>query len=555
MVTTMINVPPLRLDPIAGPALEALDIPPGKPVVLGRSSTADRHLTDETVSRRHVEILCRGGEWFVTDLQSRHGTALNGVGLVSGTPAPLRQGDLLTIGPWTFATRLGGITTTQGLQTTTDDLALAVGQVKPVPEVELAIGAQAKLDFLLEASAQIASAASEQALAGALLKSALKGTGFTRASYLKPTGSASDFEVFATEGVDTGGDYSRSLLRGAASGHIVRMDGGAASPNFGQSIIQLGIHAALCAPVGTGNPPAAFLYLDARRKETTVSGDAAGFCQALTRMAGMSLSNLRRNEIERRQKELESDLRAAHAAQVKLMPPARGKVGGATYAVRSIPGRYVAGDLFDVFETEDGHIAWFLGDVAGKGVGAAMLMATAQAHLNATLRHHADPARAANLVTKHLESHCEGGRFVTAWIGVLDPKTRELRFVDAGHGLWALVSGSSAKINPSREGGIPLGVDSEFVYTGEKMVLGPGERVVVYSDGVAEQTSPEGEQFGQNRVAEALAACIEPAMDVERLASALLSFTAPLDPNAKAQMSTMAPSTFADDVTIASVAL
>ncbi|MBZ0171530.1 MAG: FHA domain-containing protein, partial [Phycisphaerales bacterium] len=91
----------LRLEAIAGPPIDQVVVHPGAPAVIGRSSNVDRQLADKTVSRRHCRVLKRGTNWLLTDLNSRHGTFLNGVRLEPEQPAPLNDGDLVRVGPWT----------------------------------------------------------------------------------------------------------------------------------------------------------------------------------------------------------------------------------------------------------------------------------------------------------------------------------------------------------------------------------------------------------------------------------------------------------------------
>src|SRR5205814_10676781 len=125
--------------------------------------------------------------------------------------------------------------------------------------------------------------------------------------------------------------------------------------NYGQSIASLGIHSALCAPIVFGAAVVGFLYFDARGQESPVHPEAAGFCQAISRMCGLAMANLKRAELELRQRRLEADLTAAREAQQLIMPPNAGTIGRIRYALRSRPGRTVAGDLFDLVELDDGR--------------------------------------------------------------------------------------------------------------------------------------------------------------------------------------------------------
>ncbi|MDX2118763.1 MAG: SpoIIE family protein phosphatase [Planctomycetota bacterium] len=551
------------LEVLAGPPMANPAVPADKPTVLGRTSQADVRLLDETVSRRHAQIFVRAETWYVTDLESRHGTTLNGIAITANNPAPMQEGDLLRIGPWTFRVRFGAAGPATALLSTSDDAGDVASRVQRVPAHELNLRAQHRLELLIDCSANIASAPTEQALANAALDAVIAGTLYPRAAFIRHVGSSDGVELVAYKGPDAvdpsrkGGmpnlALSRSLLRAASEGQVVRMDSGS-SANYGQSIIDLGIHSAICAPVMIGANPAAYLYLDARGGETQVQPDAAAFCQAISRICGLALSNLNRATLEARQKALENDLKAARDAQSLIMPPPGGQIGRITYAMHSEPGRIVAGDLFDVVALEDGRVAVFLGDVAGKGVGAALLMATVQAHLNASLRTNSNPGKAMDVVNRHIAHHCADGRFITLWLGVFDPARNMLDYVDAGHGYWLLRRPGGAPGKVPSAGGLPLGIDAETTYEPESVSLTPGTRLIVFSDGVVEQQSPQGEEFGVAKTIETLTPGENPDQDVSALVRAVKAHAAPHLIDAQPRPFEQAPViALADDVTVASV--
>lgn len=594
-MATTITSRSLRLEPVAGPAAEPFTVGTDKPHVVGRQSTCEVVLADTAVSRRHAQFVWKGGSWLLSDLESRHGTYLNGIRLAPGDASPVFDGDQVRIGPFTF--RVGGPTGTARLLTTHDDAASTINRVHRIPAHELSLRAQHRLDLLIDCAASITAATSEQQLAEAVLDALVAGTGFNRAFFIRQHGiagggSIGQIEVIAARdplaGVKPGiqqltrsrdpavtparmGElptFSRSLIQAAMEGQLARLDGQDMAPqDYGQSIVQLGIQAAICAPVMLDAMPAAYLYLDARRPDpgggrpahpqSQVQPDAAGFCQAVARICGLALSNLKRLELATRQRRLEGDLEAARAAQVNIMPPTTGAFDHAGYVFRSRPGRYVAGDLFDIFQTRDGKVAMFLGDVEGKGMGAGVLMATAQAHLNALLRRDSDPAAAVNELNRHITARAGETRFISLWVGVIDPVTRRLSFVDAGHGYWLIKHPGHPPCRVDSPGGLLVGVDPDSQYLAEELPIEASSRVIVYSDGLVEQASPQGEQFGTQRVIEAMASSGSPATDVDALINALLNF-ASTAPAPAASGSTPQPPraeqvALSDDVTVASV--
>lgn len=568
---------PIRLESIAGPPTEAIEVLPGEPVVIGRAADAQRQLTDKTVSRRHSVVAARGLQWFITDLNSRHGTYLNGMKLEGDQPAPLGDGDLVRVGPWTFRVRLGQAPGAS--MPTTNDLASTAHRVQRVPARELRSLAQQRLDLLVECAAGINSAATVESLADQALDAVMRGTGFSRAAFVRQVSSTGDVEViaFRAPGVDGGGgsgggssgtaaevgatspraagrsavvapsdfSFSRSLINAASEGEIVRMAGDSGL-NYGESIIRLGIHSALCAPVMLGTSVEAYLYLDARDSESSVQPDAAAFCQAVSRMSGLALANIKRLKLEKDKGQLDADLQAARVAQRLIMPPAMGEFGALRYAMQTKPGRVVAGDLFDVVPLDtDGpggtprRVAVFLGDVAGKGVGAAILMATAQTQLRMGLRLSGDPGEVVSDANRFLAGRVDERVFISLWLGVFDLERGEVAFVDAGHGHWLAVMPGGKPGGVQSVGGLPLGVKPDAVYRTERMAFAPGGRIVLFSDGLVEQPSPTGEQFGVLRTLAAVERATTAREDVLCMAQAVREHA---DSDA-----------LADDLTVASV--
>jgi len=671
----------LHLEPVAGPNLAALEVAADKPFVIGRQSVCEGVLSDAAVSRRHCQFTHKAGTWLLTDLDSRHGTYLNGIRLEPGSSSPVSNGDQVRIGPWTL--RVGAPLLHTLLHTTRDDSASTMNRVHRVPSNELSLRAQHRLELLIDCAASITAATSEPQMADAVLDALIAGTGFPHAAFIRRIGTGegtAQIEVLASRSPVPGGQlaqpsmpgggplsnssavsrasglrsatsspavvgvpsrsvdqvqvggqaggqtptpnygaappsftspmsaqagsmrgsqpgsnpgsnpgsqhgnlagnqagnqvgvpaaipaeqlsFSRSLIESASHGQVVRLDE-AGVQDYGQSVVQLGIQAAICAPVMLDNVPIAYLYLDARRAPTkpgfgftkpsawSIQADAPAFCQAVARICGLALSNLQRIELGRRQHQLEADLDAAREVQRLIMPAAEGSFGTVRYALRSKPGRFVAGDLIDIFQLADGKVAVFLGDVSGKGIDAAILMATAQAHLNASLKHNPDPAAALTEVNRHMASHIKDGRFISLWLGIIDPRPGSLTFVDAGHGHWLVKPAGMPPARIESTGGFPIGIEAGTLYVNDTIAFPPGSRLVLYSDGLVEQQSPEGDCFGLSRAIAAFTQTTAPTTDVASLFASLAMFAAPPVPGGKTR--TVDDIALSDDVTVASI--
>ncbi|MHC4415831.1 MAG: SpoIIE family protein phosphatase [Planctomycetota bacterium] len=532
----------LRLEPLPGAAGE--EVPPSAisgsgPILIGRARECEVCLKDPSVSRRHASLVERDGRWFVTDLGARQGTFLNGVRLRPDSPAVTAPGDFIRVGPYTFRFGFGP---EDGSTVPTSDRNFAAGTiVESVPTLEIDSLAQRRLELLIDGAAAIQQVSSEEGLARSMLDLALAGTGYPRAAVLRATSSPERVEVVAardsTEEDTAAFTFSRSLLREASSGRLARMSGH--TGQLGQSLERLGINHALCAPIILDTTVIGYIYLDSRHGEQSGYADAAGFCQAISRLASLAFSNLKRAELQQRQGRLEEDLEGARQAQAFLCPSEGGSVGNLRYAVHTQPGRVVAGDLFDIFKIDEGRAGICFGDVSGQGMSAAIHMTAALSHLRAALARYGDPARAANDVNRYIAQRSPANMFVSLWVGVFDEARGALHYVDAGHGHWMLKRNQHAPLPAGRPDGLLVGIEPDYRYTQTTLSLQRGDRIVLYSDGVLEQTSPRGEEFGYDRAYEVLAKAGSSAEDVSFLFDALREFAA-------------TPS-LADDTTVASI--
>jgi serine phosphatase RsbU (regulator of sigma subunit) len=500
------------------------------PSTIGRSSSCELPLQHDAVSRRHATVVRRRGQWFVIDEGSSGGTFVNGHRIEKADPTPLTGNDQLRIGPWVFRVTVGAASgATQAPTATIDDTATSPQQVRRAGE--RAGHSERRLRLLSEAIIRLNSALDESAAANAALESALAGSGYARGAVLRrsDSGVAGEVEVLASLRSDAKDDqaftFSRTLIEQANHGETVVLTSGLAAANYGQSIIAMEIHSALCVPLGLGGSVTGYFYLDARGRESAVKADAAAFCESLAIAYGLAVASIQRARLARRQAEMHAQLSAAREVQQLVMPPEHASIGCVSYASRSHPGSFVAGDLLDVLQLPGGGAAVCLGDVSGHGAGAGMLMASAQAFLGAELRRLTpgqDPALAVSVLNRYLCERPLAGRFLSLWVGLLMPDGT-LTIVDAGHGHWAHLTstGEAGAIRYLELGGLPIGVEASCEYTKAQVKLAPGDRILVYSDGIVEQRDRAGQSFGASRLRSALEGSVSPREDIERVFGAL----------------------------------
>lgn len=192
-----------------------------------------------------------------------------------------------------------------------------------------------------------------------------------------------------------------------------------------------------------------------------------------------------RNELEQKQAQLAEELARAAVVQSELLPVENPPLPGFEIGARCLPARIVGGDFYDWQQLPFGTLSLTVGDVMGKGMSAALLMATVRAVIRAMVSQHG-PADAVQHTASSLDGDlARSGSFVTLFHAQLDAATAELRYVDAGHGQ-AFVRRRNGGIVVLKPWGLPVGVLSTEKYEEGSVTLEPGDLLVIYSDGLSE---------------------------------------------------------------------
>ncbi|MDP7009409.1 MAG: FHA domain-containing protein, partial [Phycisphaerales bacterium] len=411
----------LWFEPVLGPDLDGFWLEPDQDLLFGRGSQCDVKLLEATISRQHGRFVSTDEGCFLIDLGSRLGTFVNDSQCKKDAKTPISTGDMIRIGPWVFRTsvRQGAPVSMQ----TIDDSVEVESRVQRMTRNDLGHLAQHRLSLLIECSADINEATNIKELGSLLVKSAIDGTGFQRAAMIMPVNEVGEIEVVGFLDGDSRDasttTFSRSLLEAASRGDVACLLSGQTA-GFGQSIADLNIHSAICSAIMVDDKLVAFLYLDAREQEQHIQPDAAGFCQALCQMSGLAYANLRRLENQIEQARLEQDLSAAREAQQLMIPKdvSAGEVFGWGRIFR--PGKEASGDLLDIIPLSESRLALVVGDVSGKGAGAAILMASAQSFLHSRIRMGCSPEEAVTAVNKFVAERSAMNRFLTLWVGIFD---------------------------------------------------------------------------------------------------------------------------------------
>lgn len=202
---------------------------------------------------------------------------------------------------------------------------------------------------------------------------------------------------------------------------------------------------------------------------------------------------------------LETELELATKVQQALLPQQVPEIPGLELAAFSRPAEIVGGDYFDFFRFRDGAHGLVIGDVAGHGMSASLLMASLQASLRTLVSDYEAPAevvRRLNLLFCH---NIHLTKFVTLFLARFDPQTYELTYCNAGHNpplLFRAQSNGKDLLSYLHPTGAAIGLVEEFQFEAETVTLSPGDILLLYTDGVTEAINPQEEEFGQERLVE-----------------------------------------------------
>jgi serine phosphatase RsbU (regulator of sigma subunit)/ketosteroid isomerase-like protein len=216
---------------------------------------------------------------------------------------------------------------------------------------------------------------------------------------------------------------------------------------------------------------------------------------------GTGMYELTRHRLDQELKErerIDQELRLAQRIQQALLPKELPPLGGWEIVPYYQPAREVGGDFYDFLPLDDGNVGLVIGDVSGKGIAAALVMANTQSILRTVVQTNETPGQVLRRTNEVLWTHIPPNMFVTCFYGILDPESGSLVFANAGHNPPCCLSRS--EVTDLRATGMPLGLMPGMVYEEKETVLLPEDGVLFYSDGLVEAHNPQREMLGSPRL-------------------------------------------------------
>ena len=302
------------------------------------------------------------------------------------------------------------------------------------------------------------------------------------------------------------------------------------------------VHSIMCAPLqDQQRRPIGVLQVDTRDRRNRFKQGDLDFLVAVAGTISMAVEGARLHEIEIRHRKLEQEARDAWTVQRSFIPERCPVVSGYEFWHAYEPARFVGGDYLDYrplpgtrpssSASQGKRWAITVGDVSGKGMPAALLMARISTEVRLLLRVEPDPTHVVGLLNRSLFENETAGRFVTFLLILLDAKRHQLTIVNAGHmGPLIRRAGGRMEVVGQDRSGPPLGVVEDQAYEAVTAKIAPGDVVVLYTDGLTDALSPNDEPFGGARLERCLATAPAGASSVgQAIQSAVRSHTAVRD--------------------------
>jgi serine phosphatase RsbU (regulator of sigma subunit) len=487
----------------------------GDQLTIGRSPTCRLSFPQQkALSRTHARFAREGEGWTIEDLGSSNGTLLNGLRLEGkrdlGAGDSVRLGEIeLLFEPVASASGLVGaefeadaaVSPKTSFQYTDLHAILARSQgatvfgrpsaVRPISDA---------LTALLKVGRELGAHQPLEQLFETILELASDAVGARRGLLMTVEGDALVVRARRGESFRISRSISERVLKEKVSVVVADV---AVDPawELHQSIVAQGIRSLVAAPLQTDDRVIGLIYLDSTGTSQPFSSADLDLLTVMANVAAMRIERERLALVEKEQQFLESELRQAAEIQRQCLPAKAPEVAGYTLAGFSQPCRTVGGDYYGFFERRDGRVSIVLGDVAGKGMAAALLMMNLQARVQILAEDADDPAVIAERLNRTLEPICPSNRFVTLFVMILDPATGDLAFCNAGHEP-ALVVRAGGEIQPLLEGGPVVGLFGNLQYERGDCRLEAGDAVVLFTDGITEARGPDREEFGTDRLGE-----------------------------------------------------
>ena len=492
-------------------------------------------LSQKNVSRQHTRIIRSGGTYYVEDMNSTNGTFLNGKRVRTRTP--LKDQDLIRVYNVSILFRESteadesepparrGETAelkAPGTKTEPDSEQLArattAGGVESVARHDVGVNVYEKLRTVLEITRTLGSALDINQVLPKILDGLFTVFPQTdRAYILFPDPETGELEVRAQKQKEEGtlassslGPISHSVAnRVMSQGEAILSADGIDEDDLGiaDSVLDFPIRSMMCAPLlGPLHKPLGIIYVDTNDPYERFHEDDLEMLLSVAVTAGQAVEYAHAHEARLRLDRRERELATAKAVQLHFLPQRRPDVPGYRFFDYYNSAEEVGGDYYGYVPLPDGRLAIAIGDVSGKGISAALVMARLCSDVRYHLVTESDPCEAVRALNVEFSAPENEAWFVTFVLCILDPRSHRVTIINAGHKPPILRRAATGQIEElgAEVVDLPLGCDPAIRYEPCTTVLASGDALVMYTDGINEAMNPDERIYGVERIWEVM---------------------------------------------------
>ncbi len=507
-------------------------VPLQKVTCFGRGLDMEVRLDDLIVSKRHARVMSDDrGDFILEDLASSNGTFLNGAQV---STKQLQDGDEIRIGTSVFKFfksdgEDGSATTSRtmlqidedststsvvsavdvtyettsgalGTDTTIDEIASSNRRLRTVIEIFQSIGAALEEDELLQKILDNLFEVFPETGRGFIILRDPDTGRLTprRTKTAKP--SESDTEELQISGTIL--EYVLELKKAVVTADAMSDERFPTS----QSILDFEMRSVMCAPLVYEEDVLGFILLDTQRIASNYNEEGATLLGGIANQAALTIANARLHAQLLKRERLEQDLRNARRIQNSFLPRETPKLPGYRFEHWYGTALEVGGDFYDFVEVPNDRVLVVVGDVSGKGISAALMMATMASHVRFFAGSEQDPAGLLSRLNEVALASAED-MFVTVLVMFLNWKEQTITMSNAGH-CYPLVRKPDGTVERLEGGaGFPVGITADAEFPSTTFSLGNGDVLCLFSDGITESMNEDEDQFGYTRLTQTLADC------------------------------------------------
>ena len=496
---------------------------------LGRHPDCEVHIDANAVSRYHAHLIRDAVGYAVEDLQSRNGTYVNGKRIEQKTI--LKDNDRLKICDTLFVFRTGAkpalanappsspVAAEEERDSATTVLT-TIDAGDSGSEMMVKVQAEAKLRAILEISQAIGQTLELDRLFPKILDSLFKIFPHSDRALILVRDQQDRLVPRAVKHRRESEDtvrFSRTIVRQAMNDRKAILSADAASDSrfsMSESIADFRIRSVMCVPLlAQDKTPLGVIQIDTQSQGQRFDEEDLQILASVASQASISIENASLHAEQLQQERIQRELSFAKEVQHGFLPASLPKLNSYEFWAYYEAAGQVGGDFYDFMKLPDGRQAVILGDVAGKGVPAALMMAKATSDTKVALLTATNAGEAMGMINNAICAAGLEGKFITMALCIIDPKANKLEMVNAGHmsPMVRRADGSVEEPADQRVSGLPVGVMEDFEYESAEIVLEPGDSVIVFSDGISEAMNAANQMYSIERLRQKLQSVSLPA--------------------------------------------